>query len=408
MGSFGYPSHARKARVIANSHCQYCDRSHCRGRSSRDGCVFESGGGSCTFLGRAGQAVAVIVRAGPVEHDVHMFDWDLVRSTASVHVLVRLAEERGMPAAQALAGSALTADAVRDPDATVTARQEVAVIRNLLARFGAEPGLGAEAGRNYHIALYGPWGLALLSSGTLRQVIEVALRYLDLAFVFGRLTFAEGAEQSKLVFDGAEVPVDVRPFLAERILSGIQTIGRELFSAGVPATRVTFRHPAPGDTSRYREIFGVEPLFDASEDAIHFASAFLDFPLPQADDWTRAGCEQLCRDLLDRRRARTGTAGAVRNILARNPVALPGHTAVAVELCLSPRTLTRRLAEEGTTFRALQDEVRRLLAEELLTHTDLSCDQLAARLGYADAASFIRAFRRWTGHTPQEYRHRRP
>lgn len=337
-----------------------------------------------------------------------MFDWDLVRNTSSVHVLVELAAERGMPSEQALAGTALAASTVLDPDGEVTARQEVAVVRNLLARFGDEPGLGVEAGRRYHISLYGSWGLALLSSGTLRQVIDVALRYLDLAFVFGQLSFEEGEQESRLIFDGSEVPPDVRPFLAERIISGIQTIGRELYSVGVPATSVTFRHPSPPDTARYHETFGVEPDFDAPEDAIAFASVLLDFPLPQADDWTRNACEQLCRELLDRRHARTGTAGLVRDRLARNPGTLPDQATVAAELFISPRTLARRLSEEGTSFRALLDEVRRLLAEELLAHTDMSSEQVGTRLGYADSASFIRAFRRWNHCPPQEYRHRHP
>ncbi|WP_167475157.1 AraC family transcriptional regulator [Nocardia arthritidis] len=336
-----------------------------------------------------------------------MFDWDLVRNTSSVHVMTQLAVERGMGAAELLAGTGLTFDMVCDGAAVVTARQEVAVIRNLLRRFGDEPGLGAEAGRRYHIALYGPWGLALLSSATVRQVIEVALGYLDLAFVFGHLSFEEGPRQSRLVFDGSEVPVDVRPFLAERITSGIQTIGRELFSAGVPAERVTYRHPAPADTARYREIFGVEPDFGAAADAIAFDSAYLDFPLPQADEWTRNTCERLCREMLERRRARLGTAGAVRDVLARNPAAPPDQAAVAAELFISSRTLARRLSEEGTSFRALVDEVRQLLAEELLGNTDMTTEQVAVRLGYADAASFIRAFRRWNGCPPKEFRQHR-
>ncbi|WP_067539870.1 AraC family transcriptional regulator [Nocardia crassostreae] len=333
-----------------------------------------------------------------------MFDWDLVRNTSSVHVMTQLAAERGMPVSEALAGTRLTPESVLDPNAEVTAREELVVVRTVLRRFGAEPGLGVAAGARYHISLYGPWGLALLSSGSLRQVIEVALRYLDLAFVFGQLNFVEGPERSRLVFDGAEVPPDVHPFLAERIMSGIQTIGRELFAAGVPAEVVTFRHPAPADTARYREVFGVEPVFEAAEDAIGFHSGYLDLPLPQANEWARSTCEQLCRELLDRRRARTGMAGAVRNLLARNPAVLPDQVAVAAALCVSPRTLARRLSAEGTSFRALGDEVRRVLGEELLTHTDMTTEQVAVRLGYADAASFIRAFRRWNSCPPQEFR----
>ncbi|WP_433526293.1 AraC family transcriptional regulator [Nocardia pseudovaccinii] len=335
-----------------------------------------------------------------------MFDWDLLRSTSSVHVLMRLAQERGMSAEACLEGTKLAPEAVSDPDAAVTARQEVRVVRNLLARCGAEPGLGVEAGNRYHLSLYGPWGLALLSSRTVREVIEVSLRYVDSAFVFGRLTFEEGPAESRLIFDDSAIPEDVRAFLTERVITGIQSIGRERFSAGVPAARISFRHPAPADTTRYRTVFGVEPQFDAAVNELAFDSSYLDVALPQANEWARGTCEQLCRDLLTARRARTGVAGSVRDLLVRNPGEIPDQIAVAAALFMSPRTLSRRLRDEGTSFRNLLDEVRQMMSEELLSHTDMTTEQVAARLGYAEAASFIRAFRRWQGCPPQEFRAR--
>ncbi|WP_459960380.1 AraC family transcriptional regulator [Nocardia sp. IFM 10818] len=320
--------------------------------------------------------------------------------------MTQLAAERGMPAAACLAGTGLTPETVIDPHAEITARQEIAVVRNVLARFGDEPGLGVEAGSRYHVSLYGPWGLALLSSRTLRDSVDVALRYVGLAFAFGRLSFEESRGEARLVLDDREIPADVRPFLTERVMTGIQTLGRELYATEVPVQRVSFRHAAPGDTSRYRSVFGVEPVFGAPANVTAFDSVYLELPLPQANEWARSTHEQLCRDLLARRQARTGVAGTVRDLLVRKPGEVPDQTAVAAELFMSPRTLSRRLNEEGTSFRALLDEVRQMLSEELLDHTDMTTEQVAARLGYAEAASFIRAFRRWKGCPPQEYRGR--
>lgn len=335
-----------------------------------------------------------------------MFDWDLLRNTSSVHILTQLAQERGLSAAACLAGTGLLPEAVIDPNAEITARQELTVVRNLLARFGGEPGLGVEAGSRYHVSLYGPWGLALLSSRTLREAVDVALRHIELAFAFGQLTFEESDGEARLVFDDHEVPQDARLFLTERVMTGIQTLGKELYATGVPLHRVAFRHARPADTTRHLETFGVEPVFDSPVNEVAFDSAFLDIPLPQANEWARGTCEQLCRDLLARRHARTGVAGAVRDLLVRNPGEIPDQAAVAAELFMSPRTLSRRLNEENTSFRALLDEVRQTLSEELLDHTDMTTEQVAARLGYAEAASFIRAFRRWKGCPPQEYRAR--
>ncbi|MRH91483.1 helix-turn-helix domain-containing protein [Nocardia sp. SYP-A9097] len=335
-----------------------------------------------------------------------MFDWDLLRNTSSLHTMTQLAAERGMPPAACLAGTGLTAEAVSDPNSVATARQEVVVVRNLLSRFGTEAGLGVEAGRRHRLSLYGPWGLALLSSRTPRDAVEVALRYVESACAFGQLSFEESRGEARLLFDDHEVPEDVRGFLTERVVTGIQMIGRELFSTGMPLHRIAFRHSGPADTGRYREVFGIEPTFDAPANVVAFDSAYLDTPLPQANEWARITCEQLCRDLLARRQTRTGVAGTVRDLLVRDPGAVPDQAAVAAELFMSPRTLSRRLNEEGTSFRALLDEVRQLLSEELLDHTDMTTEQVAGRLGYAEAASFIRAFRRWKGCPPQEYRAR--
>ncbi|MFC9897964.1 AraC family transcriptional regulator [Nocardia sp. NPDC127579] len=335
-----------------------------------------------------------------------MFDWDNPRGTASVHVLIRLAEERGMTAAECLAGTTIGYGTAIDPDATISARQQVRVIRNLLARCGAESGLGVEAAERQRMSLDGPWGLALLSSRTPRELLDVALRHLDPGFAFGRLVGTERDGETRFLVDGNELPGEVRAFLTERVLAGIHGIGRDLFAVSTPVRRVSFRHAAPADTARYRTVFGVEPVFGAVADAVVFDAAVLDAALPRATERARGVCHRLCRELLASHRARSGVGGAVRDLLIRNPGEIPDQSAVATALFMSARTLSRRLSEEGTSFRALLDEVRQVLAEELLTHTDLTTEQIAARLGYAEAASFIRAFRRWNQCPPQEYRAR--
>ncbi|MFI7002230.1 AraC family transcriptional regulator [Nocardia sp. NPDC050175] len=328
-----------------------------------------------------------------------MFDRDFRRSTSSVRVLIALAAERGMSAVECLSGTMLS-----PTDIECTATQELRVVRNVLERVGTEPGLGAEAGSRADIPVSGPWGLALLSSRTMRDAVDVMVRYLDRAAVSGRLTVEETAGVTSVRFDDAECPPDLRVFLAERILAGIKTIGSELFDTGIPSIRVEFRHATPADTSRYHEIYGVVPIFGAAADAVSFDGRSLDVPVPQTNERARSACVQLCRDLLDRHRTRSGVAGAVRDLLVRTPGNIPDQIAVANELFMSPRTLSRRLNDEDASFRGLLDEVRQLMSEQLLAYTDLTTEQVAARLGYAEAASFIRAFRRWKGCPPQEFR----
>jgi AraC-like DNA-binding protein len=130
-------------------------------------------------------------------------------------------------------------------------------------------------------------------------------------------------------------------------------------------------------------------------------------PLPHGDEVAWRACERQCAALLAERRARTGTAGRVRARLSADPEAMPSMEQVARELHVDARTLRRRLAAEGVAFRGLVDEVRAALADELLTTTDLSVDEIAGRLGFAEATSFTRAFKRWRGEPPAGYRGRR-
>jgi AraC-like DNA-binding protein len=107
---------------------------------------------------------------------------------------------------------------------------------------------------------------------------------------------------------------------------------------------------------------------------------------------------------------RSGLAEQIRDRMLRRPSAMPSIDTVAEELHIAPRSLRRRLASEGTSYRALLDEVRQTLAEELLLSADMKLADIADRLGYAEAAPFINAFKRWTGVSPNRFRrqHRGP
>jgi AraC-like DNA-binding protein len=93
-------------------------------------------------------------------------------------------------------------------------------------------------------------------------------------------------------------------------------------------------------------------------------------------------------------------SGRVRDVLLREPRHIPGQEDVAAALHVSARTLRRHLDEEGTSFRAVVEQTREYLAEELLVTAGLSVEQVADRLGYSESSSFVHAFRRWKGASP--------
>jgi len=331
----------------------------------------------------------------------------ILRSPASVRLLIELGADHGVGAARCLEGTGLRAGDLTRADTELEADQELRVIRNLVRALPDVPGLGLEAGTRYHLTTHGIWGFALVSSPDLRSAIGFGLRYLDLTFAFNRIRLEEAPREARMILDDGAIPEDLRRFLIEREGASIMTLQRDMFSSAIPLIRVEASYPAPPYAELYEPIFGVRPRFGAQGNRAVFDAALLDLPLPQANELTARVCEDQCRALLERRTARTGTARRVREQLIRTSGGIPGMEEVARALRLSPRTLRRRLEHEGTSFRALVEEVRMALAEEFLSNHAMTVEEIAARLGYAEAASFTRAFARRRGAPPGRFRRAR-
>jgi Helix-turn-helix domain len=132
----------------------------------------------------------------------------------------------------------------------------------------------------------------------------------------------------------------------------------------------------------------------------------LDEALPQADPHTLAVCIAACEQILERRQRRYGSSAQVRSELLSAPGEMPAWTPSPHRcMCIRARCAAR-LAGEGTSFRAITNDVRATLAAELLSQVGLTVEQAARRLGYAEAAAFNHAFSRWFGLAPNEYRRR--
>lgn len=337
--------------------------------------------------------------------------WDFRRSVTGIQVLLDHGRERGLPAAALLAGSGLTESELADPRREVEAAQELQVVNRLLALLdgtAAAPGLPLQLGRRYPLTAYGIWGLGLLSSRTLRDAALLAQRYLPLTFAFTDIRLHEDGERAQLAFGEPALPPPLRRCLVERDMAAAMHLLDELLGPGALVDRVQLRRPAPppAEAAAYAQAFGVMPAFGAAHDSFGFERAALDRPLARGNALTRALCEEQCRELVARRRAAGGrVAAAVRaRLLQASDATLHDMRAMAAALHTSERTLRRQLQQEGQSFRALLDEVRAARAADWLAAGTLTQEQIAERLGFADASSFSQAFKRWHGRPPAALR----
>ena len=172
---------------------------------------------------------------------------------------------------------------------------------------------------------------------------------------------------------------------------------------------ISFAHPEPADTRAYRRVFGAAELrFGAPFTGVLFPAQWLDVPMGSADKKLHELLVRTVEEHVTDLPSRLALTQRVRALL-REGIAHGDSSAesIADRLQMSRRTLSRRLEQEGITFKVLLDQTRCGLTLRYLLADQLPVGEIAARLGFAEPASFYKAFRRWFGTTPTEYVQRR-
>lgn len=327
----------------------------------------------------------------------------VLHSLTISQVMLNYAQAHGVDSDACLVGTGITSAMLQDPDALITPGQEMRLIENLMLALPDIPALGFELGMQYNVSTFGTWGFALRTSRTLREALERAIRYLPLSTAYCAFSARSEADEFIVSADPDSIPAHLRQFLLERDLGTAVNLTRELSLAGRSIMRLELvGRPLPY-LDRLEALAGLPVRFNAGRNAMVMSMQDVIRPLPTYDERLVRLLEDQCSHLLASRKI-GGIPGQVRQQLLGGLGLLASLDDVASALNTSPRNLRRKLDAEGTSFRAIVEEARQQLATQLLGMTAMKLDEVALHLGYADTASFARAFRRWQGVSPGQYR----
>ncbi|MBS1189197.1 MAG: AraC family transcriptional regulator [Rhodocyclaceae bacterium] len=251
----------------------------------------------------------------------------------------------------------------------------------------------------------------LVSSPNLAEALDRASRFLRLVLPDLAVALRRGPGAAELAIAetrplAADPDDPARIFAFEWLLRLLHGLSCWLVGRGIALDAVTFPYPPPAHADDYALIYTERSEFGGGELVARFQSNLLDLPIRRDEADLAAFLEGAPGKLTMLYRRDREMVLRVRDMLRGALPANLEQEAVAARLNLSARTLHRRLAEEGSSFRSIKDALRRDLAVARLVKTDQSVAAIAAELGYADPSAFYRAFIGWTDMNPRLYRER--
>ena len=264
--------------------------------------------------------------------------------------------------------------------------------------------LGIKFGSRLDLTSHGILGYALMSSHTVEQALQRLVRYIGLTAP--PIHFEQVMQGARcLLVCRTEPELVPQQFYIDAVLVSVVVSAHTLLGARVSReAELWLTRPKPSYAQRYETAAGVAVSFDRPYNAVTMPRRYLDAPVLSAEPAMAELCRQQCEKLLANMRDRRGLAGRIREQLLRAPGHFPDIARIAKQYGLSERTLRRRLAEEGTAYRTLLDEVRLELARTYLSSTGLPVAEIAVLLGYDDPANFRRAFKRMQRQSPADFR----
>ena len=326
------------------------------------------------------------------------------------HMFRRLLEFHGLDALGIARDAGIDLGAIPAPGERIEIDKVDAMLRVAIPRI-ADPAFGLHAARCWHPSELGVLGYAWLSSSTLRTGLGRAARYFRLVGERGATEIEDARQGLKVRFGanrGNPAVVPVAAVFVDIAMSILLDLCRMNAGATLRPLAASLRRRKPDAADAYALFFGCPVQFGAEENSFVLSARDADRPLSSANRelaavFDRMMTEELAR--LDKSDVVSRCRAAVLDHLASGEAT---EEEAAKQLHMSARTLQRKLAEANTTYLQLVDDTRKDLALRYVEDPRRSLTDITFSLGFSQPSAFTRAFRRWTGVSPSDYRARTP
>jgi len=322
----------------------------------------------------------------------------------SAEKIIKFAEGYGVSADSLYQAVGLNPSLLHDPDSRIPFSQLVDLYEKA-SQLSRDGYFGLHLGETVNPKAFDLVGYIALNSPTLAEAFSRVARYHSIWTDGASFTFDFVAPVASLTYKYVDQAIETHRHDSEMTFATVATLCRNLVDQHWTPITVQFQHERPQDTAEHLRMFRCPVEFSQRANKLSFAANSLSLPIAKADPGLFAVLDRHAEELLAKFPPRDSLLDQVRHIISRElNGGDPSLERIAIQLGLSARTLQRKLHEFGTSHNDLLDQMRHELALRYLQEPGMAICEVAYLLGFSESSSFHRAFKRWTGKTPNELR----
>jgi AraC-like DNA-binding protein len=321
-----------------------------------------------------------------------------------LHASIRGAERQGFQRETLLASAGVPAAWLESPEQLITEEQLTQLIKTVWRATRDEfMGLSTRRCKNGTFALMTDY---CLGSATLGAVLRKSARFFNIACDNIDISLDESTPNKLMFFSLSieDASQDTDHMLQEFLLLMWQRLACWLVDQQIPFATTQFNYPSPPHVAEYRAMFPTELHFDESVCGFYLHEKYLQLPITRSEAELITFLKEAPAYILHRPDHDDSLRNRIRALLARQNMGdMPSLNELAQFLHMTPRSIGRKLQEEGTSLRKIKTSLRQEYAIKLMMTENLSVADVSERVGFSETASFCRAFKRWTGKPPSQW-----